>query len=223
MPKIGLVLVTQTVYGGLESIVNVPASVLKTLPENVRSVLESIPETVRSVFENVSPVPENVIECVVERLSRVPRSKTDSETNTERQKSSSQSSSEAMSQTSSPETGSSEMSSSETGSPTTSSPETSFSTTSHRRKTPVNCKFGEQLRSHRKRRNMTQRGVEARTREFAAHQDSQEFIVRNAQLSAFEHGRSLPSAGKLLGLAEVYGLGLQELTSLWATVDRRQA
>lgn len=177
-----------------------------------------VTETADGGVESLMRIPESAPESVSLKTDREGQKSSEAMTTSAVQSGSQgrqvQKSDQPESQTSSPETSSSEMSSSEISSPTT----------SLRRKTPVNCrKFCEQLRSHRKRRNLTQREVEVRTREFAAHQGSQEFVVRNTQLSAFEHGRSLPSAGKLLGLAEVYGLGLQELTSLWARVDRRQA
>ena len=80
--------------------------------------------------------------------------------------------------------------------------------------------FGEALRSVRHARNLTQREVEELTLEVAARQGSSDFIVRNSQLSAYEHGRALPGPGKLVSLAAIHDLTRDDLVSLWAKVNR---
>ena len=83
--------------------------------------------------------------------------------------------------------------------------------------------FGEALRNIRFTRNLTQQNVEELTLEVAARQGNSDFIVRNSQLSAYEHGRALPGPGKLVSLAAVYDLTRDDLMSLWVKVNRDSA
>jgi len=81
--------------------------------------------------------------------------------------------------------------------------------------------FGELLRAIRLGHNLYQRDIEDLTRQIAEREDSPDFIVRNFQLSSIEHGHSLPKPGKLLALAEIYGLSREQLTKLWAATRPR--
>jgi len=81
--------------------------------------------------------------------------------------------------------------------------------------------FGEQLRAIRLGFNLTQLDVEDLSREIADRDGCQDFIVRNAQLSSIEHGRSLPGPAKLLTLAAIYGLTVNQLMTLWAAIKPR--
>jgi transcriptional regulator with XRE-family HTH domain len=80
--------------------------------------------------------------------------------------------------------------------------------------------LGEKLRAMRSALDLTQIDVEFLSREIADREACPDFIVRNAQLSSIEHGHSLPGPGKLLALAEIYGLNIEQVMRSWATIKR---
>lgn len=84
-----------------------------------------------------------------------------------------------------------------------------------------NPSFGELLRSIRSSRNLFQVDVELLSREIAPREACPNFIVSNCRLSAIENGHALPGPGKLLALAEIYGLTSKQLTKLWSTIKPR--
>jgi transcriptional regulator with XRE-family HTH domain len=79
--------------------------------------------------------------------------------------------------------------------------------------------FGRRLREVRLAHELTQVDVEFLSREIADRQGNPDFIIRNSQLSAIEHDRTLPGPGKLLALADIYGLTVDQLMKLWATTN----
>jgi transcriptional regulator with XRE-family HTH domain len=78
--------------------------------------------------------------------------------------------------------------------------------------------FGERLRLVRLALGLKQLDVEDLSWGIAKREGSYTFRVSNSRLSAIEHGHAFPGPAKLLALGEIYGLTLEQLIKLWASI-----
>ena len=79
--------------------------------------------------------------------------------------------------------------------------------------------FGGRLREIRLELDLKQLDVKALSWDIAEREGSSSFCISNSRLSAIEHGHALPGPAKLLALGEIYGLTLEQLIKLWATIN----
>lgn len=81
-------------------------------------------------------------------------------------------------------------------------------------------KPGDQLRILRNRLELTTREVEELSKQIAADQGNNEFVVSHGRVIQLENDESTPSIAKVFSLSAIYGVGLIDLLALYVDVEQ---
>jgi transcriptional regulator with XRE-family HTH domain len=76
--------------------------------------------------------------------------------------------------------------------------------------------MGQRLRDVRRERGLSLADVERKSRWLAKRHKCPQFIVRKSRLSLIENGINGPGPAKLLTLAKIYRLRVNEVVRLWS-------